>query len=344
MTDMQSDLRQPLLNLRESPFCEQCKNDADARLRHKTHPTELIQTGNSADASKEQTTFEAPMSSALRAVVALLGPLYLLCGSILAQNELCSRTQPISPSRPAVASAVDTTQCGVLEIEYGAELLGPGQAAHQFDFSGGLRFGITRDLDFHWFAGDFLSYTDLQGQRVGYGDNWLGLKYRFSKQSKFRPGLGVMYMAKIPTGDSRQGLSSGEVDHVLSLLMSKDVSRIHFDFNVIPRWMGSASSDVDRNVGLALASYLPVTKKFSLVFEPYGYTSLNVANPAYASIMSGALLQVHPRLYLDAGFDAGVTHGAQKRVYAGVTYAVANIYGWFRKENQNAVFASRSRE
>lgn len=257
---------------------------------------------------------------------------FLMCAHATAQDESCSGSATVSiPSRPTVANAVDTTGCGVLELEYGVDQLGLGEVAHEFHFSGGLRFGITRDLDFHWFAADFLSLTGDDGERSGYGDNWVGLKYRLAKQSKFRPAFGVMYMAKIPTGDFRRGLSSGEVDHVASLLVSKDVFRVHLDFNVIPQWTGNASSDADRNVGLALASTFPVTKRLSLLVEPYGFTSLNSATPAYASIMTGGLMQVHPRLYLDAGFDAGITPDAQKRVYAGVTYAIANVYGWFRK-------------
>lgn len=287
------------------------------------------------------------MSSAFRGVVAVLLPvlhgvrrirwlpvclgiLCLVCRSIVAQDERCSGAPPVSvPSRPSVANGVDTTQCGVLELEYGAELLGPGQAKRQFDFSGGIRFGVTRHLDFHWFAGDFLSYTEPPEQHSGFGDNWFGLKYKFTNQGKLRPGLGVMYMAKIPTGDSEQGLSSGEVDHVVSLLLSKDVSRVHFDFNVIPQWIGNGSG-ADRNVGLALASSVPATRRFSVVVEPYGYTSLNSVTPASASIMTGGVLQVNSRLYLDAGFDAGVTAGTQNRVYAGITYALANAYRWFR--------------
>ena len=51
--------------------------------------------------------------------------------------------------------------------------------------------------------------------------------------------------------------------------------------------------------------------------------------------MLGVSYQLRSRCYLDTGIDAGVTHGApQKRVYVGVTYAVANIYSWLKPAKQ----------
>jgi hypothetical protein len=235
-------------------------------------------------------------------------------------------------SRPTVANATDLTQCGVVELEYGLERLWPGGGAQHSDFSGGLRFGVIPNLDFHWFAGDFLRFTDPSGSRTGYGDNWLGLKYRSLTQTSRRPSLGVMYMAKVPTGNFRLGLSSGQVDHAFSFLVSKDFHPFHFDFNVIPQLIGrSVPSGFDRNLGLAWATWLPVTKRLTLVAEPYGYTTLNAETLGFASVMVGSSFQVHPRLYLDTGMDVGVTAGApHKRIYGGFTVAVANIYRWLQ--------------
>jgi hypothetical protein len=240
------------------------------------------------------------------------------------------------PSRPTIASSTDPTQCGVVELEYGLERQWPGAGAQHSDFSGGLRFGLTPNLDFHWFAGTFLSFTDPSGNHTGYGDNWLGLKYRFLTQGKRRPSLGVMYMAKVPTGDSRLGLSSGEVDHAFSFLVSKDIHPFHFDFNVIPQLIGrSEPSGFDHNVGLAWATWLPVTKRLTLVAEPYGYTALNTQTPGFASVMAGGSFQVRPRLYLDTGMDVGVTAGApHKRIYGGFTFAVTNVYTWLQPQRK----------
>lgn len=169
--------------------------------------------------------------------------------------DTCRDTKPASiPSRPTVASATDVTQCGVVELEYGLQRQWPGGGAHRSDFSGGIRLGLTPNLDFHWFAGDYISLTDASGNQTGFGDNWFGLKYRFLAQTKHRPSLGVLYTVKSPTGAFALG-SSGKVDHSFALLASKDLKPFHFDFNVIPQLVGRPSADgFDRNVGLAWAT------------------------------------------------------------------------------------------
>jgi hypothetical protein len=236
------------------------------------------------------------------------------------------------PSRPTVANATDTTPCGVLELEYGLERQWPGAAANRDDFSGGLRLGLTNNLDFHWSSGVFVHLMNGDGDRTGFGDTWLGMKYRFLGQTKRRPSLGVFYQAKVPSASVALGLGSGMVDHSISFLASKDMGKLHFDFNVIQLLAGrQEATGLDHNTGFALATWLPVTHRVEMVAEPYGFTLLNQSTPAFASIMLGFNYKLQPRLYLDTGLDIGVTHNApHKRLYVGVTYAIANLYAWMR--------------
>ncbi len=231
-----------------------------------------------------------------------------------------------------MTNGADPTLCGVVELEYGLERRwDPGSSGTAV--AGGLRFGITPNLDFHWSAGDFLHISDPNGGRSGYGDNWLGFAYRYLRQAKKRPSLGIMYMAKIPTGDANEKLGSGEVDHSLLFLLSKDIRRLHLDLNAGPQWMGVAHSGSDRNVTLSMAASYPATRRITLVLESYGATAANSESPAYSSLMVGSSLQVHPRLYLDGGYENGITAGGPgTRVFAGITVAAANVYRWLRPQ------------
>src|ERR1700692_198960 len=86
-------------------------------------------------------------------------------------EEPCTGTTVLSvPSRPTVTNATDTTQCGVVELEYGLERQWPGGGANRDDLSGGLRLGLTHSLDFHWSSSDFLHIMDGVGNRTGFGD------------------------------------------------------------------------------------------------------------------------------------------------------------------------------
>lgn len=234
-------------------------------------------------------------------------------------------------SRPTIANATDTTLCGVVEAEYGFESIWPGEGARHDDFTGGLRFGITPRLDLHWASGDYVNFDTIEGVQRGFGDTWLGLKYRISSQTKKRPAFGVYYQAKIPSADL--GFGSGQIDHSIALIASKDVRRLHVDFNIIPSFVGRAGGGYDYNTGFACATWLPLMHGLTLVIEPYGYTALNSDTPAYASIMSGFSYRVNRRFYVDTGIDTGVTYAApHKRVYAGATYAIGNVYSWVKRE------------
>jgi hypothetical protein len=219
-----------------------------------------------------------------------------------------------------------------MEFEYGLERQWPGGGANRDDLSGGLRFGLTPKLDFHWSSSEFVHLMNAEGNRTGYGDNWIGLKYRLRAQSKYRPGFGMFYAAKLPSASVALGLGSGRVDHSISFLASKDVRKVHFDFNVIELLAGRPSATgFDHNTGCALATWVPLTKRLTGVVEPYGYNTLNPGNPALASAMVGFNYKVQPRVYLDGGLDVGVSHSAPKqRVYVGATYALGNVYSWIK--------------
>lgn len=239
------------------------------------------------------------------------------------------------PSRPTVSNGADTTQCGVLEVEYGFDHEWVDTGSHFDDLSGGLRLGLTHRLDLHWASTSFLHLVSGGSAETGFGDTWLGLKYRFHDQSRRFPALGVFYQVKAPTASENKGLGTGQVDHSLSLLVSKDVSKVHFDFNVFPMFAGRvAQSGFDHNVGLALSGSFPLWHSLSCVAEGYGYSTLNQDNPAFASSMIAFTYQVNPRLILDTGLDVGVTHYAPNaRFFVGITYAISNVYAWLRHGN-----------
>jgi hypothetical protein len=270
----------------------------------------------------------------------LLVPVALFLGVTLRAQEpssstetSCVRPSLISvPSRPTASNSTDTTQCGVVELEYGLERQWPGGGANRDDLSGGLRLGLTHNLDFHWASATFLHVMDGDGNRTGFGDTWLGLKYRFVDQTKYWPSVGLFYQAKIPSASMVLGLGSGQVDHSPAILISKGIRSVHVDFNVIPVFAGRPTgSGFDHNVGFALSAAAPLTRRLGVVGEGYGFTALNQASPAFAATMLGFTYQVQPRLILDTGLDIGVTSGApRKRVFVGVSYAVANVYSWMR--------------
>jgi hypothetical protein len=166
------------------------------------------------------------------------------------------------------------------------------------------------------------------GGQIGTGDNWFGPQIRFYKQTAHVPSLAISYAVKAPTASAAKGFGSGRVDHAITLLESKDLLGTHFDFNETYFLIGrKAAPGFDKNFQLNLAFSHPLKGKLAFTGEFYGDTELNASQLGYVSMLWALTYGITPRLVIDGGIDTGLTHGAnQKRVFAGVTYSIANLY------------------
>jgi len=135
------------------------------------------------------------------------------------------------PNRPTVSDPADTTQRGVLEIEEGI-----AAAPSLQELQGLLKFGLTRDFELRLGSNSF--QHDATVHTTGIGDTTVGFKYRFILQHGAVPSLAIGYAAKLPT--ATRELGSGQVDHQLTGLLSKDLGQHHFDVNLNLNWFGRA--------------------------------------------------------------------------------------------------------
>ena len=224
-----------------------------------------------------------------------------------------------SPDRPNLTSSADPTQPGVVEVEYGwtRQCIGGGLCGGAVN--GRLRLGLTNDLDVSWGLDQF---SHAPGGGAGIGDAVLATRYRFFKQSKHRPSIGLAYRLKLPVGNERQGLSTGYADHQAALLISKDLGQHHFDFNVIRTFYGCDGGYV-RSTVLALAYSRSLVGHLGTITEFSG-TVQPVSTATGTFVLTYRLT---PRLVLDGGMDVGLTAGApRKRLVAGVTYAIGRLH------------------
>jgi len=245
-----------------------------------------------------------------------------------------------NPNRPTVANPADITQYGVLELEYGWDRVWPDENIHQTSLGGLVKFGLLCDLELRWTTTSFVSQTDPSGTVRGFGDNWLGGQFRIYRQTKLVPTIAFGYAVKIPTASSRDGLGTGQVDHALTVLLSKDVAHFHFDFNATHFWIGQEKvpgltvRSFHQNDQLNLAFSRTIRGPLQFTGEFYGDTRLDPTTPGFASSLWALTYTVTPRLVIDCGFEAGITSGGPHRhAFAGATYSIGNLYpGWKRKK------------
>jgi hypothetical protein len=239
-----------------------------------------------------------------------------------------------NPNRPTVANPADITQYGVLELEYGWDRVWPEGDAHQTSFGGLLKFGLLCDVELRWTTTSFQWQTDRSGTESGIGDNWIGPQVRIYRQTRRVPTIAFGYAVKIPSASSERGLGSGEVDHALTLLASKDIAGFHFDFNETHFWIGQGGGGgFGQNDQLNLAFSHKIRGPLQFTGEFYGDTQLDSFAPGFASSLWALTYTITPRLVIDGGFEGGITSGGPHRhAFFGATYSIGNLYpGWRRK-------------
>jgi hypothetical protein len=240
-----------------------------------------------------------------------------------------------NPNRPTVADPADITQYGVVELEYGWDGVWPEPGVRQNSVGGLLKFGMLCDVEFRWTTTSFISQkTDASHTQQSFGDNWLGPQVRLYRQTKNVPSLAFAYAVKIPSASTIGGLGSGRVDHAFTFLASKDLARIHFDFNASEFLIGRTSApgfDKGEQVNLAFSRRIRGPLQFTAEF--YGDTRLNPSTPGFASSLWALTYTVTPRLVIDGGFEVGLTDGGPHRhLFVGATWAIAKLYRGRRKD------------
>jgi hypothetical protein len=234
----------------------------------------------------------------------------------------CSAAETTAnPTRPAWDYAASTTQCGVVETDYGFldQPLGGGVGQRMLVTS--LRYGLTPKLDLRWGLTNRIFQSSAGTSSLeGVGDQWLSTRYRFLEQGRVAPAIAFLYGVKIPMANPVKGFGSGFVDHQLIFIASRDLGRYHLDFNTVGTIVGEKHGhDGAAQFGVAITR--PFTKKLSGILESYGGPQPGTADRFGAGFV-GATYTLRPQLVLDGAYTCTYTAGSpRQQILFGVSYA-----------------------
>lgn len=222
------------------------------------------------------------------------------------------------PNRPTFSTTAETTQRGVLEIEYGFEAADGLQ-----DINGLVKFGLAKDLELRFGNDPIIRQRGV----AGFGDVSAGLKLRVHSESRLAPTVSLLYAATLPTASSGVGMNA--LGHAATLLLSKDLGKHHFDINEGVQFFDSTiPGGVWRHQYFSALAYShPVWTSSGLTAEVAGFSRLDASLPASMTVLAAFTHNFSSRLVVDAGaYCAAFGQLPRVVVFSGVTYSVADLY------------------
>ena len=236
-------------------------------------------------------------------------------------RDPCQAEVIANPTRPNWDTSATTTACNVLEADLGWLRQPMDAQARQQQIVSSLRYGLTPKLDLRYGFTELIhQYGDGQQALSGIGDQTLSFRFRFLEQAHWYPAMALSYGYKFPTASADNGFGSGYADHQFLLILSRDLGKNHFDYNLLGTLAGAANG-FDSSVQSGLALTRAITPRFSGILESYGGTQPGVPD-RYGANLVGCSYQLTPRLYLDASWARAYTAGSPRDLLGfGVTYA-----------------------
>lgn len=238
-----------------------------------------------------------------------------------------------APSRPNWTAGAATTQCGVLETDYGLLWQGMGGGVRQTAAGMSVRYGITPQMDLRWGVPARLWQSGGGTPALeGVSDQWLSVTYRFREQGARVPAMALGYGFKIPTANPAKGFGTGYVDHQLAFIASRDVRRLHFDFNTVGTLAGGPGGyNGAAQYGLVLSS--AATKRLTWLLETDGGSQPGTTD-RYGQALVGLQWNVRSWLVADTGYTRAYTAGSPRQQFT---------VGWTSSSRPGAVAMARAR-
>jgi Putative MetA-pathway of phenol degradation len=226
----------------------------------------------------------------------------------------------VNPNRPTFATPAQTTQFGVAELEIGIQDTHHRDESRLVSTPFLVKFGVLSNVEIRVGGNGGLRQTDPTAPAVsGFGDLTVGGQWRYLRHGPLGFDQSVQATVKVPTASDAKGLGSGEADGTLMWILSRDLGAFHADINGLETWLGRPGGGHERQPAATVSITRTLKPRLSLTGEVY-YLGATTDTARIVSNLWAVAFKVSPRLVLDAGADAGLSHGAQKvSLFTGLT-------------------------
>lgn len=166
-----------------------------------------------------------------------------------------------------------------------------------------FNYGVFPNTQFHVVFPMSFDAAKSGPSYAGYGDTEVGVKYRFVKQSRDIPDIGLFPLVEIPTGNAAKGLGNGKAQLYVPVWLQKDIG----DWTVYGGdgyWFNPGPGNRNWNFSGILVQY-NFSDVLFLGAEIFHQTSPNVDMPGYTGIHIGGSVPVATDYEILFSGDAG---------------------------------------
>jgi len=134
-----------------------------------------------------------------------------------------------------------------------------------------VNYGVVPNVQLHIILPFAFSVVENENLNYGYGDTEIGVKFRFIKESKSCPQIGVFPIVELPSGNQSKGLGNGNVQVYLPLWFQKNFGK-WITYGGAGYWINPGEGKRNWQFYGWQVQY-QVTEKFSLGTELYHVTA-----------------------------------------------------------------------
>jgi len=179
-----------------------------------------------------------------------------------------------------------------------------------------VNYGAAPNLQLHVIAPMAISEVKNETSYYGYGDTELGIKYRFLKEKKWRPQIGVFPIIELPSGNHSKGLGNGNIQVYIPLWIQKSFGK-WTTYGGAGYWFNPGKGNRDWQFYGWMLQY-QILDKWSLGTELYHVTASQADVKAETRVNLGSVVDVNEHNHLL--FSIGTSFNGSTKVQGYMGY------------------------
>jgi len=185
-----------------------------------------------------------------------------------------------------------------------------------------VNYGVIKNVQLHLIVP--LAFNTVQGgnNNYGIGDVEVGIKYRFIRETKYMPQIGIFPLCEIPTGNSAKELGNGKAQFLLPVWIQKSFGDKWQTYGGYGYWINPGNGNKNWSY-LGWQAQYQMVKKVSVGVEVYHTTPDTKDGPSDTRFNFGSVIDVNPQNHILISAGRSFNNGPSLQCYIGYLFTIS---------------------